>query len=326
MIKLQIVVTEKCNLNCSYCYMNNNNTYLTRETFMEFYESLPSNQDFSIDFFGGEPLLNFDIIKFITETVKNDTRFKELSLFSNGLLITQEMVDYISDNNIQFHWSCDGLISDDLSLYMNKIGLIRQLCDKVSVTTSPNNLDIIGKHQLFYKDFGVTADIKFAKSGWTDESVNELKIQYESYMRFILDEFKSNRIKIPPNIIRDVSVLYEGIKKGTPKQKCVDSKYICLMPNGQQGFCAMKCTNGDFTIPEDYDHLYEECIDCEYTNFCGKGCHRLVKMNGIDTKLCEIQKFIFEQTIKFNHELNDDFVWIHCYIHKIFTDFNKGVS
>lgn len=323
MVTLQIVVTEKCNLSCSYCYMNNRNTFLTREAFTDFYESLPSNQEYKLDFFGGEPLMNWDIIKFIVESTRSDTRFKELSIYSNGLLLTQEMVEFIKQNNIKFLWSCDGLVEENTNEYLNKSDLIGQLCDSVSVTITPDNLELISNYKFFIDNFGLTPDIRFVKSGWRPNSVEQFKVKYSEYIDFILDEFKNKRILVPENIIRDIKVLYEGIKKGIPKQRCVDSSNKCLMPDGSVGFCAMKCTNGDYTIPDDYDELYADCIGCDITNFCGKGCFEMVEQNGyVDKSMCELTRFTLYEAIRFNHELKRDGHWIGRYIRNIFSEYN----
>ena len=121
MVTLQIVVTENCNLGCSYCYMKNRNTILSRETFMDFYRSLPSDNTYQIDFFGGEPLLNWDMVEFITETISDDPRFLPSTMPSNGLLLTQDKVNYIKRNNIIYSWSCDGLWEEniDAAIRMN---------------------------------------------------------------------------------------------------------------------------------------------------------------------------------------------------------------
>ena len=33
------VITEKCNLNCKYCYMNNNNIFMTNDVFKHHYNN-----------------------------------------------------------------------------------------------------------------------------------------------------------------------------------------------------------------------------------------------------------------------------------------------
>lgn len=321
---LQIVVTEKCNLSCSYCYMNNRNTFMTRETFVDFYESLPFNQKYEIDLFGGEPLMNWDVVKFIIETVHIDDRFGKTSIISNGLLLTQEMVDFIKSYSVSFHWSCDGIVEEDLQSYINKADLLKQLCSTVSVVVTPDNLGVKKNYNFFMDNFNMTPNFSLVKTGWDIESIELFKDEYFDFINFLITKFREERISIPKNIVHDIVVLFEGIKKKTPKRICVDSDLRCLMPDSSVGFCAMKCTNGDTEIPSDFGELYSKCDECEITNFCGKGCYEDVRQNGgVNDNMCSLIKFMLSQSIRLNHELKYDGYWTNSYIKKIFDGY-KG--
>jgi len=74
---------------------------MSRETFLEYYESLPDSP-FKIFFFGGEPLINEDLIRFVVEHLKEDERCQGFEIISNGLLLTQEMAEFISEHGIDF--------------------------------------------------------------------------------------------------------------------------------------------------------------------------------------------------------------------------------
>jgi sulfatase maturation enzyme AslB (radical SAM superfamily) len=288
---------------------------------MDFYRSLPSDNTYQIDFFGGEPLLNWDMVEFITETVSDDPRFKTLTMPSNGLLLTQEKVDFLRKNNINFSWSCDGIIEEDIDAYINKGDLIGQLCNSVSITATPDNLFFIENHELFVNTFKVIPHYRLAKEGWTPESVDRFRVEYGRYVDYIISATKRGEKVIPGNIVHDMIVLFEGVNKDTEKRRCVDSDLICLMPDGSTGFCALKCTNGDYTLPSDYDELYQNCGGCEITNFCAKGCYEMVRQNdGVDENLCDLYKFLLSQTIKINNSLKGNMVWRKLYMEKIFND------
>ena len=69
MFTLEVSVTEKCNLGCPYCYVANRPTWMTPEVFdnalPELYNLMKRSGDaeYHVSFFGGEPLLNFDLFK-----------------------------------------------------------------------------------------------------------------------------------------------------------------------------------------------------------------------------------------------------------------------
>ena len=320
MVTLQIMVTEKCNLYCSYCYINNREVFMDRETFDDFYESFPFDEKINLDLFGGEPLLNWDLCKHIIEKTYQDDKINKVEVFSNGIFITQEIVDFLKKYSVKFNWSCDGVI-DPSEPYTSKSKLLQQLCDSVSVICTPDNLKFIENYNFFIDNFNIIPNFKLVKGGWSDESVEMFKQKYSEFMTFMLSEFKSKRSPVPKNISYDLMVLYEGIKNPVPKQKCIDGDLRCMMSNGEIGFCSSRCTDYNYEIPSNFDHLYKECDDCEITNFCKKGCYELVRKNGIDKNMCELTKFTLGQSVKFNNELKRDWYWIDNYITPIFIDY-----
>ena len=140
------VITEKCNLNCKYCYMNNNNIFMTNDVFKHHYNNnLPyflneyNQTKYSLDIFGGEPLLNWKLIEYITEYTKDDKNCT-LRIISNGLLLDEYKVDYIKKNNIKVLISFDGLWNKKLEIYRIKKHLIKELVNEVSVCVTPQNI------------------------------------------------------------------------------------------------------------------------------------------------------------------------------------------
>ena len=65
-----------------------------------------------LDLFGGEPLMNMPVVKFIVDYVRK--REKEtgknikLTLTTNGTLLTDEIVTYLNDNRVMLVLSLDG--------------------------------------------------------------------------------------------------------------------------------------------------------------------------------------------------------------------------
>ena len=95
-LEIELVTTEKCNLSCAYCYMNNNSRAFNLETFKQFRKSLTkildiyNTYEYNFSFFGGEPLLNWDFIKQSLPLIRSDKRCKEILMPTNGLLLNQE--------------------------------------------------------------------------------------------------------------------------------------------------------------------------------------------------------------------------------------------
>ncbi|MGF0008565.1 His-Xaa-Ser system radical SAM maturase HxsB [Eubacteriales bacterium SGI.150] len=110
------VVTTSCNVKCIYCQANNGSTcsHLTmdEETAERAVEiALQSPTKFlSFEFQGGEPLLNFNVIKHIVEYAeKNKGNHRiEYNVVSNLTLVTDEMLEFFAEYHFGISTSLDG--------------------------------------------------------------------------------------------------------------------------------------------------------------------------------------------------------------------------
>ena len=114
-------VAHDCNLMCEYCFASKGN-YKVEKNLMPFevackaVDFLVNNsgkrKNVEIDFFGGEPLLNFDVVRKTVEygrKVQNSTG-KEIhfTITTNGVLLDEEKINYINDNMDNVVISLDG--------------------------------------------------------------------------------------------------------------------------------------------------------------------------------------------------------------------------
>lgn len=98
---LIILTTRNCNFSCIYCYESHNNSRLTKSTaeqliraVEDYHKQHPLLKIISVEWFGGEPLLEKEIIYFISDELisyceKNDLIYSS-SITSNGYLLDQE--------------------------------------------------------------------------------------------------------------------------------------------------------------------------------------------------------------------------------------------
>ncbi len=114
-----VVVTLRCNMNCIYCHASSKNiaekSYdMNEETgkkTVDFIFQTPNNS-ITIEFQGGEPLLNWNIIKFITKYAqeKNEIakKYLKISLVTNLSLMDDEKLNFLIENKIDICTSLDG--------------------------------------------------------------------------------------------------------------------------------------------------------------------------------------------------------------------------
>ncbi len=103
-----IEVTERCNLRCKYCIYHEEGAGfrdfgkkdISIDTLRKAIDLLKqsTSDEFVISFYGGEPLLRFDLIKWCIEYAKKTLTGKKLrfNMTTNATLITDEIADYLS--------------------------------------------------------------------------------------------------------------------------------------------------------------------------------------------------------------------------------------
>ena len=105
-----LCLTHKCNLNCVYCYQKHDsasrmNFSIAKECINDIISTCPKNTSrFNIGFIGGEPLLEFNLIKQIHDYVESLGIKIPYYFFAttNGTLLSSEMKEWFSKNKEKF--------------------------------------------------------------------------------------------------------------------------------------------------------------------------------------------------------------------------------
>ena len=114
-----IVVTLRCNMKCIYCHASsksgNEKKYdMDKETAkktVDFIFESPSNR-ITIEFQGGEPLLNWDIVKYIIEYAKEKNKQAKknlmITIVTNLTKMDEEKMNYLIEHKVGACTSLDG--------------------------------------------------------------------------------------------------------------------------------------------------------------------------------------------------------------------------
>ena len=113
-----IDLTEGCNLACDYCFTHSlhNRKVISEEmgkTIIRLWlekTDYQNRNDVEIGFWGGEPLLEFDLLKKLANYTKEITENKvdKFSITTNGTLYTEEIVEWSLENKMACLISLDG--------------------------------------------------------------------------------------------------------------------------------------------------------------------------------------------------------------------------
>ena len=114
-------VAHTCNLNCSYCFASQGK-YQGERALMSFevgkqaFDFLIANsgtrKNLEVDFFGGEPLMNWDVVKqlvaYARSVEKQHGKNFRFTFTTNGMLLNDEVIDFLNKEMTNVVLSLDG--------------------------------------------------------------------------------------------------------------------------------------------------------------------------------------------------------------------------
>ena len=114
-------IAHTCNLNCSYCFASQGN-YHGERAVMSFevgkraldflIENSGTRRNLEVDFFGGEPLMNFQVVKdlvaYARSIEKEHNKNFRFTLTTNGMLIDDDVIDFANREMSNVVLSLDG--------------------------------------------------------------------------------------------------------------------------------------------------------------------------------------------------------------------------
>ena len=114
-------IAHTCNLNCSYCFASQGKYKGERglmslevgKRALDFLiENSKGRRNLEVDFFGGEPLMNFDVVKklvaYARKREKEEGKNFRFTLTTNGVLIDDDVIDFANREMSNVVLSLDG--------------------------------------------------------------------------------------------------------------------------------------------------------------------------------------------------------------------------
>lgn len=226
-----IWTTKNCNLNCKYCYEKENvesgnmNTKVEDKTLDIIKKMiLESNEDMhNIQFHGGEPLLNFRLIKrFVEEIekVKGNSTIK-YGMTTNGTIWNMEIEDFFRkykdsfSGYISISLDGDGETHDKNRVYSNNIGSfdialdtskkLKSIFDwlRCRVTVAPNTVERLFENIKYLVDLGfkqIPIAFDLFSEEWNENHINIIEDQYKKTLEF----WKESNLDIEISVVDDL--------------------------------------------------------------------------------------------------------------------------
>jgi uncharacterized protein len=316
-------IAHDCNLRCQYCFASTGDYDTHKRELMPFdvakraidlliASSGTKRQHCEVDFFGGEPLMNFDVVKqtiaYIREQEKIHDKIFKLSLTTNGMLLDAEKAAYLTANHISLILSLDGRpdvhnrMRPDAGGHGSYDRVVRNLVDAVQHrqgeeyyvrgTYTKYNLD-------FTKDVQHMADLGFdglsmepvvgddLSYAITEDDLPAIFAEYDKLTDFYLQRQEEGKPFVYYHFIMD---LYKGPCIAKRLRGCgAGHEYMCVTPDGSIYPCHQFVGQPEYIVGNVYDGITNQvlpkqfrdmhvlnkptCAKCWAKFFCSGGCH-----------------------------------------------------
>lgn len=330
-------VSHDCNLRCKYCFAGEG-SFCGERTLMDFIvgkkaidfliKNSGNRKNIEVDFFGGEPLLNFEMIKDLVyyakeEAIKNGKNIK-FTLTTNAVLLEGEIAEFVNEYMDNVVLSLDGRkwINDSMRILPDGSGSYDLIVDNIKNfikmrgnkdyyvrgTFTSKNLDF-ADDVLYLLDLGIKnislepvvieEDVDYALR---KEHLPVIYKEYERLMNLYLERKKAGSEFLFFHFLIDIN-------KGPCFKKRIKGcgagvEYFAVTPSGDIYPCHQFVGIEKFkmgSLDTGLDNLSrevfrnndiyhkEECKKCWAKMYCGGGCiANAYKFNGDVSKPYEL--------------------------------------
>jgi uncharacterized protein len=217
---LNLYLTEKCNLSCTYCFVckkeHKSIDFNSAKKALNLLFKLSGNKNqLIVTLFGGEPLVEFDLIKKIVKygqsLAKKEDKRIQFNLVTNGTLISREIADFIKKNKMNVLLSMDGdALTQNLQRpFLDKKGsfskalaglksLKKSLGKKLAINMviTPQTAENFYKNVLFFKSLGINKiafNITY-EDKWNKKSLDTFEREFNKVVSLWIQEYKKETI------------------------------------------------------------------------------------------------------------------------------------
>lgn len=314
-------IAHDCNLRCKYCFASTGSfegarSMMSAEVGKKAIDFVIANsgnrKNIEIDYFGGEPLMNFGVVKEITEYAKqqgakNGKNFR-FTITTNGILLDREKLDYINENMSNIVLSLDGTkeVNDRVRVRVDGSGCYDTIVPKfleVADSRGQDNYYVRGTFTAYNLDFAKDV-LHLADLGFEQTSVEPVVADdaedyalkkehlpqiFQEYEKLAAEYVKRRKEGKGFNFFHFMIDLSQGPCVIKRLSGCGSGhEYVAVTPEGDIYPCHQFVGNPDFKMGSVLDGSFDEkikqrfqrsnvytkpaCADCFAKFYCSGGC------------------------------------------------------
>lgn len=309
-----MLLTNDCNLACSYCFESNKGKdYMPKEMALDILKATYNVVDpmagiFTLNMFGGEPLMNWDTFKAVCDYVLENNLKIRITATTNLTLLTDEMIDYIDELSIPILVSVDGIkeVHDKhrCNSFDKVIENMKKLIDRdlgylieARMTVAPDTAKYMYESVKMLVDLGINniANVPASDLDWDAQYIQDYKDNYEKildmYIDILNDETNKRNISLY-KVDQVLNLALEPIKEDTSMCNIGNPRWVIVDWKGDIWPCPDYPTTdnvdliagkiGNFYTGVDETKVdpkpmvaayeLERCKGCEAISICKSGC------------------------------------------------------
>jgi len=314
-------ISHDCNLRCKYCFASTGDfggqrSMMTAEVGKKAIDFIikesGNRRNLEIDFFGGEPLMNFEVVKEIVDYARSkEKEFNKnfrFTLTTNALLLNEDIKKYLNENMHNVVLSIDGRkeVNDKMRFRIDGTGCYDDIMPKIKDvaesrgqdnyyvrgTFTRENLDfskdVLHLADEGFKQISVEPVVAAMNTGY-DLREEDLPVLFEEYEKLALELVKRKKEGKGFNFFHFMIDLSQGPCIAKRLRGCGSGhEYVAITPEGDIYPCHQFVGNSDFKmgnvmenklntdIQERFkgSNVYtkEECGKCWAKFYCSGGC------------------------------------------------------
>lgn len=216
---LQIMVTRRCPLRCTYCPIpkkEQDMEYKTLKCTIDLLFTL-NEKELRLDFSGGEPLLRFDLVKKGIEYATNLSKIKNKKItfyiVTNALYLTKEVAEFLNEKKVLLELSIDGdeenhnkfkiPVNSKTNPYKESINNLKNIKNKkiekyIVIVATPDNVNKLFhnfKHILGLGHKKIEINYSIGNM-WTFDSMKIFFSQMQEIIHSYKEEIINHKIKL----------------------------------------------------------------------------------------------------------------------------------